>query len=136
MEPRRGPEATPGAPPRREARVVDKAGVEDPGIVRLDLERHRSAGSRALAGHPIAPTEFPKGWSATGTFGLREPPRAATCTPQEEDAFHWSRPETATGLGLPPNVLQIVIANGQPSTDSIGAGRREPTGLQGPLGPG
>ncbi|KAI9833514.1 MAG: hypothetical protein M1819_003673 [Sarea resinae] len=76
-----------------------------PGGRRPDLERHRSAGSRALAGHPIAPTEFPKGWSAAGTFGLREPPRAATCTPQEEDAFGRSRPRTATGLGLPPTVL-------------------------------
>jgi len=32
-----------------------------------------------------------------------------------------SRPRAATGLGLPPSVLSVMIAIGQPSTDSIGA---------------
>jgi hypothetical protein len=58
------------------------------------------------------------------------PPRTATYAPQEEDTAGRSRPEAATGQGLPPSVFVRMIAIGQPSTDLSTAGRDHvPTGL-------
>lgn len=68
---------------------------------------------RVPAGHPIAPTEFPKGRSAIQLFQRLALSQGMAYTPQEEDTFHQSRPEAATGLGLPPSVLRIVMAIGQ-----------------------
>ena len=58
-----------------------------------------------LISYPFAPTEFPTEWSATQVLSARGASYSATCTPQEEDTVHPSRPKADTGLGLPPNVL-------------------------------
>ncbi len=58
-------------------------------------------------GHPIAPTEFPKGWSvATNSLGpRRDDHEAVTCTPQEEDTGRTvTSKSTATDRGLPPEI--------------------------------
>ena len=55
-------------------------------------------------GYPIAPTEFPKGRSATTTIGPREPPRLATYTPQVEGTQLQSHPKAVTGESLPPKI--------------------------------
>ena len=59
------------------------------------------------------------------------PGETAACAPQEEDAVRRSHPEAAIGLGLPPNVLRIMFAIGQPSTDSVRARRHETCGSSG-----
>jgi hypothetical protein len=63
--------------------------------------------------YPIAPTEFPTGRSATQVIQRQAPSHSATYTPQEEDTVHPSRPEAATGLGLPPNVFGLGLTIGQ-----------------------
>jgi hypothetical protein len=62
---------------------------------------------------PIAPTEFPTGWSAAQEFRAQALSVRATCSPQEEDTVCSSRPEAATSLGLPPNVLGLGLTIGQ-----------------------
>jgi hypothetical protein len=87
-------------------------------------------GGRGREGHPFAPTEFPKVRSAAEDRSGHGPPRTATYAPQEEDTAGRSRPEAATGQGLPPSVFVRMIAIGQPSTDLSTAGRDDvPTGL-------
>jgi hypothetical protein len=89
--------------------VIRKGRVEASGPRRRPPEREFAGDSRA--GHPIAPTEFPKARSAAEPIGPRGPPRTATCAPREEDTVGRSRPETATGLGLPPGVLRLMMAH-------------------------
>ena len=58
-------------------------------------------------GHPIAPTEFPKGWSAAELVRpVKGDPETVACTPQEEDVVRQShRPApTDTDPDLPPDV--------------------------------
>lgn len=59
------------------------------------------------------------------------PGETAAYASQEEDTVRRSRPEAAIGLGLPPNVLRIMFANGQPSTDSVRARKHETYGSSG-----
>lgn len=70
---------------------------------------HLAATGKPPGCHPIAPTEFLKGRSATtnpsessNALFLWEP---VTCAPQVEDAFHRSQQKPGTDLGLPPSVL-------------------------------
>lgn len=55
---------------------------------------------------PIAPTEFPTGWSAARRPEALRPGSSVTYSPQEEDTVSLSRPKTAIGLGLPPIVFR------------------------------
>jgi hypothetical protein len=106
-----------GAPAGRPAPDTRPPGQEAPG-------------GRGRKGHPFAPTEFPKVRSAAEDRSGHGPPRTATYAPQEEDTAGRSRPEAATGQGLPPSVFVRMIAIGQPSTDLSTAGRDDvPTGL-------
>jgi len=57
----------------------------------------------ALGGHPIAPTEFPKGRSSAGGPGPDGLRPAAIYAPREGGTLRRSRPETATCPGLPPS---------------------------------
>lgn len=51
-------------------------------------------------GHPFAPTEFPKGWSATEPRLARVgDARPGTCIPREEDSSRLSRPGADTSFG-------------------------------------
>lgn len=59
------------------------------------------------------------------------PGETAAYASQEEDTVRRSRPEAAIGSGLPPIVLRIMFANGQPSTDSVRARRHEAYGSSG-----
>jgi hypothetical protein len=73
-------------------------------------------------GHPIAPTEFPKGWSAATTRSApgSDNHEAVTYTPQEEDTKGWSR-RRIDGYQprLTPGNLDRILAKGQSSTDLI-----------------
>jgi len=75
------------------------------------VERTLERGYTGLSHYPFAPTEFPTGRSATQESEL-ESILSVTCTPQEEDTIHESRPGTGTRSGLPPNVLGIGLTIG------------------------
>src|SRR5208282_6335126 len=83
----------------------------------------RSCGyNQSLRDHPIAPTEFPKRWS---TIQLIQRLSAITEYNMHLSGGGYLPPvtplRTATGLGLPPSVLRIMIAISQQSTDSDSA---------------
>jgi hypothetical protein len=80
--------------------------------------------------HPIAPTEFPKGWSAIHlSQGTRAPYPEYSIHPSGGGYLPPVTPEAVTSLGLPPNVLGIMLAIGQWSTDSSKAWwAQSPTG--------
>ena len=74
-------------------------------------------------GHPIAPTKFPRGWSATetpdlphGSDELRHAP------PKRRIPYVNHVPKDGYRPGLAPKCLNRLIAIGQPSTDSDDAG--------------
>jgi hypothetical protein len=80
----------------------------------VNSESSRSDATREASSYdPIAPTEFPTGWSATRRVEPRRPSSSVTYSPQEEDTVHPSHPKTAIGLGLPPNVLELGLTIGQ-----------------------
>ena len=92
----------------------------------------------SITGHPIAPTEFPKGWSAAGcnSFGpgdCQSDPEPVTYTPQEEDTGGSVTSSPRKGQRLPTaaypqkSVIRI-LARGQSSTDLNLAQRRVPLG--------
>ncbi len=84
---------------------------------------------------PIAPTGFPRGRSAAGAPRTREGHSqcAAACGPPGEVTSHRSRPGGGYRLRRAPECLRGRVANGQRSTDSIGAPRRRAT--RGPPAP-
>ena len=92
----------------------------------------QSAGLREAASYPIAPTEFPKRRSASGTApGPRGPPAACDILLSRGDSRSPVTPrETVTSCGRSPNVLKLVMAIGQPSADSSNARRKSPAGLR------
>ena len=65
-----------------------------------------------------------------GVRGLEAGPITATYAPRMEDTSRPSRPEDGYGLRLTPECLWIMIAIGQPSTDSFRAHERKPMGLR------
>jgi hypothetical protein len=68
--------------------------------------RSRERGyNRFLQAIQLPPLNSPKDGPPYGLIGRQAPSQGTTCAPQEEDTFHQSRPEAATGLGLPPNVF-------------------------------
>jgi hypothetical protein len=75
-------------------------------------------------GHPLAPDEFPKTWSAAGTRAAREGiDGPAACRPREEVP---RTPVTAMRRilgGTDPRNLRKCLANGQQSTDLNRPGR-------------
>ncbi len=121
------------APRRRPGQLSDRGGPQStpgPGTHPGALPLNRGS----YAGHPIAPTEIPKRRSAAEiTLDPRGPcpGDTAACASQEEDTVRRSRPRAAIDSGLPPNVLRIMFAIGQPSTDSVGARRYETYGSSG-----
>jgi hypothetical protein len=58
---------------------------------------------RVLCGHPIAPTEFPRGPSAAGALESLDPHEPRHGTPRRRMRNGQSRPKADTGRGLPPN---------------------------------
>ena len=121
VTPRQGPEGhTESASPPEENRnsCTRRAGTKvtdrPPGIHNSEVV--------APGNHPIAPTEFPKAWSATEfqsvpVKGLHH--ETATYTPQEEDTARRSRqapqgPPTVTDHGLPPKCL-VKISSQRPT---------------------
>ena len=73
--------------------------------------------------HPIAPTEFPRGWSATETPGLPCGNDELRHTPPKRRIPYVGHvPEDGYQPGLAPKCLMKSIAIGQPSTDSDDAG--------------
>ena len=77
---------------------------------------------KVSTGSPIAPTELPKGWSAAA-LGMRDPKAGPRCAihPSEGGYQPPVTPGGGYGLRLTPKCLRIMIAIGQPSTDSVGA---------------
>ncbi len=74
-------------------------------------------------GHPIAPTEFPKGRSAAGGTGspVRAAPARCDMRPSGGGYQLPVTPGDGYRIRLTPKCLWITIAIGQPSTDSLGA---------------
>ena len=72
--------------------------------------------------HPIAPTELPKGWSAADV-GMRDPEAGPHCDIHPSSGGYQPpvTSEDGYGLRLTPERLRIMIAIGQPSTDSFRA---------------
>jgi hypothetical protein len=53
----------------------------------------------------LPPLSSPRGGPPYSLIRRQAPSQGTACAPQEEDTFHQSRPEAATGLGLPPSVF-------------------------------
>ncbi|MCJ1226915.1 hypothetical protein MMC12_003570 [Toensbergia leucococca] len=80
-----------GGGPKPGTRPGDPPGPEAPGGPRRAIQ--------------LPPLSSPGGGPPQGPLRARKGhPRAAACAPQEEDTSHRSRPEAATGFGLPPSV--------------------------------
>ena len=117
---RHGPETgrAPEAHPKANGVITELRGDETPpggGHPR----GHKVARTRPAPIH-LPPLSSPRGGPRhVGKAGARSHSTpGATCTPREEDASRPSRPEAVTSFGLPPSVLGIMFAIGQPSTDS------------------
>ena len=104
--------------------VLTRQGRLSPG------EEKRPTGDRATPvegaavdyGHPIAPTEFPKGWSAATTRSVPggDNHEAMTYTPQEEDTKGQSHQQVdGYQPRLTPRNLRRILAKGQSSTDLV-----------------
>jgi len=86
-------------PPRRTVRVVKRSGTSrSPCPVQ---SCHGAEAAEGHSNHPIAPTEFPKGRSATKSERADPEARRHTATygPQEEDTSCPSRPKAVTSFG-------------------------------------
>ena len=74
---------------------------------------------RALPGHPIAPTEFPKGPSTAPRSSAGAPSQGVISAPQEEDTVRRTTSRGTDNLpGLTSKCLGRVVPIGQSSTDS------------------
>jgi len=117
-------------PSRKRAEVRCKPGGGGPLVPKTERSRptgdrhHPREGVTVNCGHPIAPTEFPKAWSAATR--LVRAPWWHTTTRLWHTPLEWRTPRTGHVKGidgyrsrLTPRNLNEILAKGQSSTDLI-----------------